>query len=90
MQNMVRASDVVARYGGDEFVLVLPRANEEEALRVMERIARNLRAGQIGGEPFSVRISYGVYTWDRQKTIAELFQEIDRRMYRMKKEGELI
>lgn len=88
IQNMVRASDIVARYGGDEFVLVLPRATESDALKVMERIAKNLRAGQVRGEPFSVRISYGIYTWDRKKNIMELFQEIDRRMYQMKREGE--
>ncbi|MGC8778076.1 MAG: GGDEF domain-containing protein, partial [Candidatus Caldatribacteriaceae bacterium] len=85
MRKAVRASDVLARYGGDEFVLVLPRASEFDALQVMERIAKGLRAGQIQGEPFSVRISYGVYTWDRERNLVELFQEIDRRMYRMKK-----
>ncbi|MEN3186845.1 MAG: sensor domain-containing diguanylate cyclase [Atribacterota bacterium] len=88
MQSMVRASDIVARYGGDEFVLVLPKAEEQDALKVMERIARSLRATQVQGEPFPIRISYGVYTWDQKKNIMELFQEIDRRMYQMKKEGE--
>jgi GGDEF domain-containing protein len=38
------------------------------------------------GEPFPVRISYGVCLWDGQKNVSELFQEIDRRMYEMKKQ----
>ncbi|MGQ9472770.1 MAG: diguanylate cyclase, partial [Candidatus Caldatribacteriaceae bacterium] len=88
MQKMVRASDIVARYGGDEFVIVLPRASEESALQVMRRIAKNLRGCQISDEPFPVRISYGVYTWNGKENLAAIFQEIDRRMYRMKKEGD--
>lgn len=87
MQKMVRASDIVARYGGDEFVMILPRATEESALQVMKRIAKNLRGCQVSGEPFPVRISYGVYTWDGKENLAAIFQEIDRRMYCMKKEG---
>ncbi len=89
MQETVRASDIVARYGGDEFILVLPRAGEDEALLVMERLVKRLRSGQIQGEPFSVAISYGVHTWDGQKNVTELFHEIDHRMYAMKKRGSL-
>lgn len=86
LQESLRSSDVVARYGGDEFVLVLPRAKEEDAHKVMDRVSRNLRGAQVMGEPFPVRISYGVCTWDGRKTVAELFQEIDQRMYEMKKQ----
>lgn len=86
LQESLRSSDVVARYGGDEFVLVLPRAKEEDAHKVMDRVSKNLKGAQVMGEPFPVRISYGVCAWDGKKTVAELFQEIDRRMYEMKKQ----
>ena len=86
LQESLRSSDVVARYGGDEFVLVLPRAKEADVHKIMERISRNLRGAQVMGEPFPVRISYGVCLWDGQKNVSELFQEIDRRMYEMKKQ----
>lgn len=87
LQESLRSSDVVARYGGDEFVLVLPRAKEEDARKVMDRVSRNLKGAQVMGEPFPVRVSYGVYSWDGRRTVAELFQEIDERMYEMKKRG---
>lgn len=87
LQESLRSSDVVARYGGDEFVLVLPRAKEGDAHKVMDRVSRNLRGAQVMGEPFPVRVSYGVCSWDGRKTVNELFQEIDQRMYEMKKRG---
>lgn len=86
LQESLRSSDVVARYGGDEFVLVLPRAKEDDAHKVMDRVSRNLRGAQVMGEPFPIRVSYGVCSWDGQKTLSELFQEIDQRMYEMKKQ----
>lgn len=86
LQESLRSSDVVARYGGDEFVLVLPRAKEEDAHKIMDRVSKNLRGAQVMGEPFPVRVSYGVYSWDGVKTVSELFQEIDQRMYEMKKQ----
>lgn len=53
----------------------------------MDRVSRNLRGAQVMGEPFPVRVSYGVCSWDGRKTVNELFQEIDQRMYEMKKRG---
>ncbi|WP_438317132.1 diguanylate cyclase domain-containing protein [Candidatus Caldatribacterium sp. SIUC1] len=86
LQESLRSSDVVARYGGDEFVLVLPKVKEVDVHKIMERVSRNLRGAQVMGEPFPVRISYGVCLWDGQKNVSELFQEIDRKMYEMKKQ----
>jgi len=84
LQGGLRSSDVVARYGEDEFVIVLPETEEQDARRVVERIVQSLKGGQVMGEPFPVHISYEVYVWDSQKTVGELFQEIDQRMYEMK------
>ncbi|MCX7730290.1 MAG: sensor domain-containing diguanylate cyclase, partial [Candidatus Caldatribacterium sp.] len=50
LQESLRSSDVVARYGGDEFILVLPRAKEEDAHKVMERVSKNLKGAQVMGE----------------------------------------
>ncbi|MGQ9623385.1 MAG: diguanylate cyclase, partial [Candidatus Caldatribacteriaceae bacterium] len=87
LQGSLRSSDVVTRYGGDEFVVVLPETEEKDAFRVVERVVQSLKGGQVMGEPFPVHISYEVYVWDGQKTVGELFQEIDRHVYEMKNRG---
>ncbi|MCD6155792.1 MAG: GGDEF domain-containing protein, partial [Candidatus Atribacteria bacterium] len=83
----VRASDVVVRYGGDEFIVVLPHASLQDAQAVMKRIKVKLRGSQILGEPFPLSISYGICVFDGQKELPQLLQEIDRAMYSMKREG---
>lgn len=87
LQESLRSSDIVARYGGDEFVLVLPRAREEDTHRIMERIRQNLKGAQVAGEPFPVHISYGVCLWGGHKTVAEVFQDIDQWVCGMKRGG---
>lgn len=83
----IRASDVVVRYGGDEFIVVLPHASLQDAQAVMKRIKEKLQGSQILGEPFPLSISYGVCVFDGQKELPQLLQEIDRAMYSMKREG---
>ena len=44
----VRSSDVVARYGGDEFIIMLPLTGAQQALPVAERIRASVSALQVG------------------------------------------
>jgi diguanylate cyclase (GGDEF)-like protein len=58
----VRGDDMVARTGGEEFVLVLPGASAEIGQRVAERILRTVRTDPFaagGGEPLAVTVSIG-------------------------------
>ena len=43
----VRETDVVCRYGGDEFVVILPRTDREQAVTVARRLEGALRSGQV-------------------------------------------
>jgi len=86
---VVRAPDVLVRYGGDEFVLVLPETAAVEAMRVAARLVE-----AIGGEPFagdpplSVSISLGVATYPDDATDREgLIEVADRRNYLAKRRG---
>jgi len=74
-----RAMDTAARYGGDEFVLVLPETESQDALRVANRIAERLSTD--GDEP-PVTVSTGtaVYPHDG-KTIDELLAAADHVLY---------
>jgi diguanylate cyclase (GGDEF)-like protein len=82
LRNGSRSIDTPARYGGDEFALVLPEAGEPEALRAAERICERL--AEDGGEPrITVSAGQAVYP-DDGTTIDDLLGAADRALYAMK------
>lgn len=55
-----RGDDILARYGGDEFVLILPKTSEEEAENVVRRIKEQVAGERVGA--FDVSVSFGYAT----------------------------
>lgn len=81
--------DFLARYGGDEFVVVCRRGSEEEMEEFANSINRRLEmVNQKSELPFSLTLSVGWAGFDieRYKTIEELVAAADRAMYRQKAE----
>lgn len=74
-----RAIDTAARYGGDEFALVLPESQETEAQRVAERI-RDLMAADAETPPISASIGISVYRGSGER-IEKLLSEADAKLY---------
>ena len=77
-----REMDTAARYGGDEFVLILPETDAEAARMVAQRISKRL--AEDGEEPkISVSIGMAVYPQDGE-TVNEILGAADRDLYREK------
>ncbi len=86
----LRPEDTVARFGGDEFVVLLEDVeNPEDALRVAERITQELRRPfTLEGWELGVSASIGISVGEaRTKAPEDLVRDADTAMYRAKEEG---
>jgi diguanylate cyclase (GGDEF)-like protein/PAS domain S-box-containing protein len=83
MNEHCRATDVAARYGGDEFAVILIDSDRGMAENVARRIEHRLRT-DLEKPSLSVSIGIGVYP-DDGRTAAELIEAADRRLYQRKR-----
>jgi two-component system, cell cycle response regulator len=85
----LRAYDVVGRYGGEEFLIVLPGCPVQEAFAVMERMRGHVASDRIdtSAGPLRVTASFGVATGDGSQTLDDLVSDADTALYRAKAAG---
>lgn len=78
-----RAIDIIARIGGDEFVILLPNANSKEASKIVERINKSIHNQTV--ESVILSVSFG---WDTKneasEKISDIFKKAEDYMYRRK------
>jgi diguanylate cyclase (GGDEF)-like protein len=88
----LRDSDIVARYGGDEFVLLLPGTDATNADLVASRIINAIQRHEtvVESASFSVTLSAGIATYDSQSKFSkseDLLAAADRALYHAKSNG---
>ncbi len=88
----VRASDMVARYGGDEFIAMLPHASAQQTLPIAERIQAGVKAIglQTGNEALTVTLSIGIAEMRHEpvdKDVERVIQRADKALYTAKQSG---
>jgi len=88
-QSTLRAGDAVARWGGEEFLLLLPgtelKAAEDVALRL--RAAAEQRLARLDGLPGALTLTFGVSSYAANASVETCLKAADRALYRGKAEG---
>ena len=76
-RGQIRDVDLLCRWGGDEFALLLPDCGSDNATDVLRRLVTSLPGAQ--------RCSFGVACWEGSETAERLLDRVDRRLYRAKR-----
>ena len=90
VQSELRATDVPARYGGDEFIVLLPETPPKGSLDVAERIrnAIGTKALAIDGHRIAATVSIGIACYPEDgRSLDALAARADRALYQAKQEG---
>jgi two-component system cell cycle response regulator len=92
LRDSIRQSDTVGRYGGEEFVIILPETDIEAAHRKLESLRELVASTPIAlaarGQKIQITISAGLASFPQDgEDAAELFALADDRMFQAKKEG---
>ena len=90
LRRSVRMFDVCARYGGDEFAVLMPNSGYDSGAHIAERIREGIEGSRPGGGPWSddvrVTVSIGIATF-LAATGEELLARADQALYLAKREG---
>jgi diguanylate cyclase (GGDEF)-like protein len=90
LKTAVRGSDAVVRYGGDEFLIILPDSTSEHANTVSGRIAGNVERWNESGQlkDFELVLSIGIAQFRDGASLDETLDEADQKMYAVKHASE--
>lgn len=90
IKSSIRSIDTAYRYGGEEFIVLLPSANSDSAMVVADRIREtlsNIRFTTDDGEPITVTVSGGIATYTKNDSTNSLIHRADQAMYLAKENG---
>ena len=83
----LRETDIVGRYGGEEFLVILPHTKQEEAFRCAERLRRGVASLETESLKDTPTISIGVAEYTLGMSVEELIHRADTLLYRAKSLG---
>lgn len=89
IRDLLRPTDSLSRYGGEEFLILLANTGDEEATQVLRRLQRQLTKEFFLHDQQKVLITFsaGVVQWQPQETREQVVARADAAMYRAKAEG---
>ena len=83
LQSALRVQDIVARWGGEEFLILLPDTSLDEAMEIAERLRALVEESIVGGTPILLSISFsaGVSNSKTNRNVNELCKVADQALY---------
>ncbi|RLA04691.1 MAG: GGDEF domain-containing protein, partial [Gammaproteobacteria bacterium] len=85
----IRETDFVARFGGEEFIILMPETNLTDAVKAVNKIRKIIKNNPIQneGDGFQLTMSFGVAAFAENDTCSDVLSRADKAMYRAKKKG---
>ena len=86
----IRDTDIVGRYGGEEFIIILPKTNLSSAWVAAERLRSIIEKAEMkdsAGNVFAITVSQGLSGWERGEDIHSLISRADEALYKAKEKG---
>lgn len=88
VKKCIGKGDIIGRYGGEEFIVLLPNVNKEKAINMAERIRDNVEDARILGDKRKVTISMGIAMSAYEPLNSEeIIERADQALYKAKHEG---
>jgi diguanylate cyclase (GGDEF)-like protein len=85
LKNNFRGADLLFRYGGDEFLVVMPETSEEQAEIAVRRLLRGVESWNVSSKRgFELQINWGITAHVAGAIISDVLREADRRLYQRK------
>jgi diguanylate cyclase (GGDEF)-like protein len=85
LKNNFRGADLLFRYGGDEFLVVMPETSEEQAEIAVRRLLRGTESWNVGSKRgFELQVNWGITAHVAGAVISDVLREADRRLYQRK------
>lgn len=87
IRTVIRSTDYIFRYGGDEFIVMLPETEASEALKTVNRIRDkldHLLIGEESGGPWRVQISVGITGISADDNLEDMLKRADQALYQAK------
>jgi len=86
----IRDTDIVGRYGGEEFIIILPKTNLSSSWCVAERLRITIEETEMkdsAGNVFAITVSQGLAGWERDEDATALISCADEALYKAKEKG---
>lgn len=89
LQKMTRETDMIARYGGDEFVLLLPETDTKGAMAIAEKLRDGVErcAFHFRDKKVTITVSCGISEYRKDDTPEDAFERADQALYKSKHKG---